>query len=103
MIVPYEFVHVHVSTMLFCVDVLITQYFLKQSAYINRGLFLGRYCDVSSYRNIYIVVGSVICLSIGQYKLDYVISHKPSKPLTYCFKHVICMFKIYMSIQASIK
>jgi len=101
MIVPYEFVHVHVSTMLFCVDVLITQYFLKQSAYINR-LFLGRYCDVSSY-DIYIVVGSVICLSIGQYKLDYVISHKPSKPLTYCFKHVICMFKIYMSIQASIK
>jgi len=27
MIVAYEFVHVHVSTMLFCVDVLITQYF----------------------------------------------------------------------------
>jgi len=55
MIVAYEFVHVKVSPMLFCVDVLITQYlitqyFLKQSAYINRGLFLGRYCDVSLYK-----------------------------------------------------
>jgi len=39
MTVAYEYVHVHVSTLLFCVDVLITQYFLKkQSAYRNRGL-----------------------------------------------------------------
>ena len=60
MIVAYEFVHVKISPMLFCVDVLITQYlitqyflkqyFVKQSAYINRGLFLGRYCDVSLYK-----------------------------------------------------
>jgi len=48
--VAYEYVHVQISPMLFCVDVLITQYFLKQSAYINRGLFLGRCCDVSSYK-----------------------------------------------------
>ena len=50
MIVAYEYVHVQISPMLFCVDVLITQYFLKQSAYRNRGLLLYRYCDVSSYK-----------------------------------------------------
>jgi len=33
----------------FCLDVLITV-FLKWSAYKKRGLFLGRYCDVSSYK-----------------------------------------------------
>ena len=33
----------------FCLDVLITV-FLKLSAYKKRGLFLGRYCDVLSYK-----------------------------------------------------
>jgi len=48
MIITYEYVHVQISPMLFCVDVLIIK-----SAYRNRGLFLGRYCDVSAYRHIY--------------------------------------------------
>ena len=53
MSVAYEYVHVQISHMLICVDVLITQSFLKQSAYIDRGLSLGRYCDVSSYKQCY--------------------------------------------------
>jgi len=42
MIVADEYVHVQIWPMLFCIDVLITQ-----SAYRNRGLFLG-----SSYKDI---------------------------------------------------
>jgi len=38
MIVAHEYVHVQISPILFCVEVLITV-LLKQFAYRNRGLF----------------------------------------------------------------
>ena len=46
MIVAYEYVQISHAFLRRCFD---NTVLLKQCAYRNRGLFLGRYCDVSSY------------------------------------------------------
>ena len=52
MVVAYEDVNVQSSPMLFCVDVLITQYF-QNSPLTEIEDCLGKYCDVSSYNDLY--------------------------------------------------
>mgnify|MGYP000165099964 CR=1 FL=1 len=48
-IVAYEYVHAH-AFLRRCFD---NTVLLKQSAYRNRGLSLGRYCEVSSYNIVF--------------------------------------------------